>query len=266
MDIQKIIEITRQAGAMMHERNFEVNTKSSLSDKVTTLDVAIEAFLKDKLTTLIKGSGFLGEESEAHALDNEYVWIVDPIDGTTNFVRDLKNSAVSVALMQSNEIVAGVVYNPYSDEVFSAQKGKGAQLNGNKIAVSDNPFSECIAMTSLHPYHKGKAHVILDLIMEIYPMIDDTRRTGSAAIDMCLMACGRGDLCFKVLLCPWDFAAAALIIDEAGGVVSSLGEGLRYDKNIPIVAANNQENFDRLYKIVEKHYGEIGDYFENNEK
>lgn len=264
MDIQKIIEVVRQAGAMMQERNFEVNTKSSISDKVTTLDIKIEAFLKGQLTRLIEGSGFMGEESEAHALDNEYVWIVDPIDGTTNFVRDLKNSAVSVALMRNKKIIKGVVYNPYSEEMFYAELNKGAYLNGEKIVVSDKSFDECILMTSLHPYHKGKAHVILDLIMEIYPMIDDTRRTGSAAIDMCLMACGRSDLCFKVMLCPWDFAAAALIIEEAGGVVSSLGEELRYDKNMPIIAANNQTNFDKLYKMVEKHYGKIGDYFDKH--
>jgi myo-inositol-1(or 4)-monophosphatase len=255
MDIQRIIEIIRQAGAMMQERNFKVDTKDSISDKVTTLDVKIEVFLKHKLTSLIEGSGFLGEESDPHALNNKYVWVVDPIDGTTNFIRDLKNSAISVALMRNNEIIKGIIYNPYSDEMFWAEQGRGAYLNGDKISVSNKPFNECILMTSLHPYHKGRAHVILDLIMEIYPLIDDTRRTGSAAIDMCLMACGRSDLCFKVILCPWDFAAAALIIEEAGGIVTSLDGGLRYDKNIPIIAANNKENYDKLYKIVEKHYG-----------
>lgn len=264
MDIQKIIGIVRQAGEMMQERNFEVNTKSSLSDKVTTLDIKIEAFLKEHLTKLIAGSGFMGEESGAYAIENEYVWIVDPIDGTTNFVRDIKASAVSVALMQNNKIIIGVVYNPYSDEMYYANQGMGAFLNGDKISVSNKPFNESILMTSLHPYHKGKAHVILDLIMEIYPMIDDTRRTGSAVIDMCMMACGRSDLCFKVILSPWDFAAAAFIIEQAGGIVSSLGEGIRYDKNIPIIAANNKENFEKLYKMVEKHYGEIGNYFSKN--
>lgn len=255
MDINKTIEIVKQAGDMFSNRDFEVECKGSPSDKVTSLDIAIEKFLKVKLTTLIADSGFMGEESEGHALNSEYVWVVDPIDGTTNFVRDLKASCVSVALMHCGQIVAGVVYDPYKDEVFSAQKGKGAYLNDEQITVSDMPFQSSILMSSLHPYYKNKANIILNFIEEIYPQIDDTRRSGSAAIDLCMLACGRADMSFKIVLSPWDYAAAALIIEEAGGTVGTLDtDKLTYDKPIPIVAANNKKNFDRLYAIVEKHF------------
>jgi len=254
LDIQKLIEIVKEAGGMFKNRNFIVKQKGSASDKVTSMDIAVEKFLKGQLTQLIKNSGFMGEESDDHEIDNDYVWIVDPIDGTTNFVRDFRASCVSVALMHKGEVVQGVVYNPYCDELYSAEKGKGAYLNKERIAVSNMPFEKSILLTSMHPYYKDKADVLLNFIEEIYPMVDDTRRSGSAAIDLCNLACGRGDMSFKITLSPWDFAASVLIIREAGGIVGTVGnEIIRYDKNIPIFAANTKENYDKLYDIVMKH-------------
>ncbi|MBN2879959.1 MAG: inositol monophosphatase [Clostridia bacterium] len=255
-DIKKIIEIVREAGAMFSRRDFDVSLKGSISDKVTTLDVEIEKFLRDKLTSFIEGSGFMGEESEAKGLSCEYVWVVDPIDGTTNFIRDFGVSCVSVALLRNGELEAGVVYNPYRNEVFHAQRGQGAYLNGKRIKTSGMPFENSIVMTSLHPYYKGNVQVVLNLITELYPQIDDTRRTGSAAIDLCMVACGRADMAFKVVLSPWDYAAAVLIIREAGGIAGTLGEGdITFDKVIPIIAANNIENYTKFKEIVERHLG-----------
>ena len=104
---------------------------------------------------------------------------------------------MSVALLKDGALEAGVVYNPYRNEVFHAQKGQGAYLNDKRIKTSDMPFENSIVMTSLPPYYKGNVQVVLNLITELYPQIDDTRRTGSAAIDLCMVACGRADMAFS---------------------------------------------------------------------
>ena len=254
MDIKKFKKIVRQAGEMFSNRDFYVENKTSVSNKVTSMDFAVEKFLKENLTALIEGSGFLGEESSPQEIDNEYVWVVDPIDGTTNFVRDLMTSCVSVALLKNNQAVLGAVYNPYNDEFFFAEKGRGALLNGQKISVSDNDFSSAIYFTSFAPYDKSRAKICLNILEDVYNQCDDIRRTGSAAIELCHLACGRGDIYFEIILNPWDYAAAALILQEAGGYIGIPNEeNLIYKDASSITAANTKENYDKLMKIVIKY-------------
>jgi len=254
MNIQKIIKVVRKAGKMFFDRKFDVEQKTSISDKVTSMDIKVEAFLKKELTALIKNSGFMGEESDWKNLDNEYVWVVDPIDGTTNFIRDMAASCVSVALLKDGEAYMGVVYNPYKNEVFYAERGRGAYLNGKRISVTDLPFEKSIFFTSFALYERELSETCFGIAKETYGLCDDVRRTGSAAIELCLVACGRGDLYFEIRLRPWDFAAGVLILNEAGGYAAIPGsDKMTYDKAVPIVAANTKENFDKLYKIVQKH-------------
>lgn len=254
IDVKKVIEIVEEAGELFKNRDFDVELKTSISDKVTSMDIKVENFLKERLLKLIKGSGFLGEESESYALENEYVWVVDPIDGTANFVRDLMTSCVSVGLLKNKEAVMGVVYNPYRNEMFYAIKGEGAYLNGDKISVSNEPFESSMYFTSLAPYNKDVSKVCFDIMAEVYMLSDDMRRFGSAEIELCLLACGRGDLYFELRLNPWDYCAGGLILTEAGGHIGIPNEtGLRYDGPVAIVAANSKENFDKLMEICERH-------------
>lgn len=254
MEIKKVISIVRQAGEMFKTRDFDVEIKTSISDKVTSMDIAVEKFLKEKLTLLIQNSGFLGEESDPHALDNEYVWVVDPIDGTANFVRDLMTSCVAVALLKNKQPVLGIVYNPYRDEMFYAEKGKGAYLNGEPIKVSDKPFSEGIYYTSLAPYNKEDVKIALNVMEEVFMLSDDMRRFGSAEIELCLLACARADLYFEFRLNPWDYAAGGLILTEAGGYIGiPHTDEISYDGPVGFFAANSKENFEKLRDIIEKH-------------
>ena len=254
MDIQQIIKIAHKAGEMFSERNFVVEQKSSVSDKVTSMDIKIEEFLKRELTGLVEGSGFMGEESQSSALENEYVWVVDPIDGTSNFVRDLSASCISIALLKNKQAYMGVVYNPYKDEMFYAQKGGVAFLNGKKISVSGMPFESSLLFTSYALYDKHLANICFDIAREAYQSCDDIRRFGSAAIELCLLACGRGDLYFEIRLSPWDYAAGVLILQEAGGHAAVFGsEKITYDVRVPVIAANSTDNFQKLYAIVKKH-------------
>ena len=256
MNIQKIIKIVKKAGRMFSERSFDVMHKTSVSDKVTSMDIKVEAYLKKQLTSLIKNSGFMGEESDSANLNNEYVWVVDPIDGTANFVRDLAASCISVALLKDGKAYMGVVYNPYRNEVFYAKKGEGAYLNGKKISVSNMPFESAMLFTSFAPYNKERSQICFDIVKETYRMCDDVRRFGTAAIELCLLACGRADLYYELRLYPWDYAAGALILTEAGGYCSIPGsENITYDKPVGFVAANTKDNFDTLKHIVEKHMG-----------
>jgi len=260
MNINKVIEIVREAGDMFNERIFEVEQKTTLSDRVTTMDITIEKLLKEKLTALLPESAFMGEESTDEKDEDfrrGYVWVVDPIDGTTNFVRDLGQSCVSVALLKDYEAVLGVVYNPYKKEMFHAEKGKGAYLNGERIHVSNQPFESGMFFTSMALYAKEMSEACLRVLEEVYAECDDFRRFGSAAIELCLLACGRGDLYFEIRLLPWDYAAGVLILQEAGGHAGMPKQSsMSYDRPVAVVAANNQDNYDKLLEIVERHMGQ----------
>lgn len=187
-------------------------------------------------------------------MDNEYVWVVDPIDGTANFVNDLMTSCVAVALLKDKKAVMGLVYNPYRDEMFTAQLGKGAYLNEKKITVSDRPFEEGMYFTSLAPYNKEDVKVCMNILEEVYSQSDDMRRFGSAEIELCLLACGRADLYYELRLNPWDYAAGGLILTEAGGYAAiPFKDEVVYDGPTAFMAANSKENFEKLKEIVERH-------------
>ena len=155
--LNKIIDIVKEASGIMMNRDFEVEQKGNLSNLVTSADVAVQHFLEDRLTALIDGSVFLGEEGDIPDTDVKYLWVNDPIDGTANFARDMGLSVVSVALIKEGEPYIGVVYHPYRDECFSAVKGSGAYLNGRKIHVSDRPFERGMLCSAMSLYDKRYA-------------------------------------------------------------------------------------------------------------
>lgn len=174
----------------------------------------------------------------------EYTFIVDPIDGTTNFSRNLSLSAISVALLKNAEPYIGVCYNPYTNEMFVAQKGKGAYLNGKSIKVSNKKLQEGIVLTGNAPYYADMREKSL-LILKNFAMIAiDFRRFGSAVIELCNIACGRAEVYFELKLQPWDYAAGMLIVEESGGNVTQMnGKKMTFDKPTSILASNNVEDY-----------------------
>lgn len=234
--------------------SFDVNEKDNKDNVVTTADLAIQNYLIEELGKLLPGSGFYCEEEDKSDIDKEYIWIIDPIDGTYNFARNIPGSCISVALKHNDGIIIGVVYNPISKELFSSELGKGAFLNDKKISVSQVPFNKALFSGSLCLYHKEYSKMCSDIILDIVNEASDTRRYGSSALELCYIACGRLDLLFEFRLYPWDIAAARLILKEAGGYISREdGREFNYIDYCPCVAANSKENINKLMSIVNKH-------------
>lgn len=250
--INSVIEIVRRASALMKSSDFEIAQKGDIANIVTTSDVAVQEFLCRELETLVPGCGFLCEEEDEHRLDKEYTWIIDPIDGTANYSRGIAQCAICVGLKHHDEMVMGVVYIPYTQELFHAEKGKGAFLNGKPIHVSDRSFSNSIMCTALAVYHKEYAQICSEIIVEAFSQINDIRRFGAAAPELCYVAMGRCELYFEYILSPWDYAAASVILSEAGGMLTDLhGNRLTGITATGVLAANTEENLNRLQQIVQ---------------
>lgn len=256
--VDKVIDIVLEAGKLMNNRDFQVESKDSVSNLVTTADLSVQAFLESRLLPLVENSYFLGEENFKIAKDKPCQWIVDPIDGTANFVRDMGASVISVAFVKEGEPVLGVIYNPYRNEMFYAEKGKGAFLNGKPIRVSARPLERSVICTAFCLYNKNFAKPCINILEEVYKKCDDFRRIGTAALELAYLACGRVDLYFEMRLFPWDFAAGEILIREAGGFIGTVEyETPVFHRPIPIICANTRENYEYLRKVVEKEVPKI---------
>ncbi|MBQ8804419.1 MAG: inositol monophosphatase [Tyzzerella sp.] len=248
--INKIIEIVREASKLM-TADIIIEQKGNDSNYVTSADVNVQHYLEQHLPKLIPGSTFLGEEEEEEVIESEYIWVVDPIDGTSNFIRGLGASAISVGLVKDEKPYLGVIYEPYGDEMYWAERGKGAFLNGKPIHVSDRDFKHATLCSAASLYNKDLAKPCFNIIEKVYFESDDFRRFGSAAIELAYLAAGRVELYFEIRLFPWDIAAGLVIIEEAGGFVEVLHEEtFPLDRPAGVIAANNRENFDKLREIV----------------
>ncbi len=227
--LDEIINIVKEAGQIMlnaHDIRSKVESKEGRANFVTKYDIEVQRFLYQRLSDLYPSAVFIGEEDtvqETSSLtDAEYCFIIDPIDGTTNFILDYHHSAISVALLYRGETAAGVVYNPYLKEVFYAERGTGAYLNGNPLKPHNLPLSEGLAAIGTCPYYRDKAQETFALAGLLFDKALDIRRSGSAALDICYVAAGRYVLYYELLLSPWDYAAASLILEEAGGCISTI--------------------------------------------
>ena len=251
--LEQIAAIVKEAGEIVlsaHDIAAHTHEKSSAADLVTEYDLAVENFLKEKLPPLVPGAIFYGEEEQENA-DPATGWafIVDPIDGTTNFVRGLRQSAVSVALAKDGVIEYGVVLDHYKAELFSARRGVGAFLNGSLIHVSDRPLSQGVFGMGTAIYRREYLAPTMRLTEQLFRRSCDFRRMGAAALDLCNVACGRTELFFEYSLCPWDYAAGSLLVTEAGGVISTLdGQPLAFDRRCSCWASN-QVNRDILREL-----------------
>ena len=251
--LEQIISIVREAGEIVlsaHDVWSQTHEKSSAADLVTEYDLAVERLLKGKLPPLVPGSLFFGEEEKENASPlTGWVFIVDPIDGTTNFVRGLKHSAISVALAHDGVVEYGVVYDPYKDEIFSAKRDGGAFLNGRPVHVSERPLDQGVFGMGTAIYDRQFIAPTMRLTEQLFRRSCDFRRLGAAALDLCGVACGRLDLFFEYSLSPWDHAAGGLILTEAGGVLSTLeGKPMDYTRRCS-VWASNRVNGDILREL-----------------
>ncbi len=240
--IGKITEIVKEAGKIIlsaHNQESSITAKEGKKNFVTKYDVAVQEFLFDELGKAFPEAEFIGEESENNFSINSLRFIIDPIDGTTNFMQDYRCSCISVALCKENDVIAGVVYNPYTAEIFSAEKGKGAYLNGERINVSERPLSDGLALFGTSPYHPENTDETFALLRKVFDLSRDIRRSGSAAYDICMVACGRCEVFFEKELQPWDIAAGTLITKEAGGIVSDYeGEPIDFSTPNDVIFAN----------------------------
>ena len=241
--LEELIAVVRETGEIVRSaRNIAAATheKTSAADLVTEYDLAVEARLKERLLELIPGAVFYGEE-EAENTDPTRGWafLVDPIDGTTNFVRGICQSAISVGVTLDGVLQYGVVYDPAKGELFSAGRGGGAFLNGVPIHVSDKPLSQGIFLVGTALYHRKYLEPTISLTRQLWERSCDFRRLGSAALDMCYVACGRAEVFFEYSLSPWDYAAGAMILEEAGGCSCTLeGEPLHLGGRGSVWASN----------------------------
>lgn len=196
-----------------------VENKTDSRNIVTEYDYAVQQLLTEKLSEFLPGVHFFCEESEdrENPLEGE-IFIIDPIDGTMNFFRGFSTSAISVAYAKNGEVLAGAVYNPYLDEMFSAVKGEGAFLNGKPIHITSDALDESIVVFGTSPYYTEFAHQTFSLAEKVFKASLDLRRGGSAALDSCSVAAGRAGLYFEYRVSYWDHAAAAFIAREAGAI------------------------------------------------
>lgn len=196
-------------------------TVKGVADFVTEVDTGVQSFLKAALADRWPHVAFLGEENgEQHADFTGLTWVLDPIDGTTNLIHDFRHSAISLALLDGDRTVKAVVYQPFSGETFTAEAGRGAYLDGRPIHVSgETEMAKSLVNVGTSPYHHELAERNFDIMRRVFVDSADIRRTGSAALDLAYVACGRADAYFEMDIKLWDYAAGRLLVTEAGGMV-----------------------------------------------
>ncbi|MDR1860189.1 MAG: inositol monophosphatase [Bacteroidales bacterium] len=257
---EKTAEVAREAGRFIRsERRFirsdDVQLKSKAS-LVTYVDKQSEKFLVEQLQQLLPQAGFITEEGTATTCGQQWNWVIDPLDGTTNFVHDIFPHSVSIGLLCDNVPVLGAVYEIGHDEMFTAWQGGGAWLNGRRISVSKADRHEDVLLATGFPYYNfellGQYLKLLEFFMiETQGM----RRMGSAAVDMAYVACGRFDGFFEHALHPWDIAAGIILVQEAGGRISDFKGGNNHLFGKEIVASN-AAYFPQFFQKVNEFLGQ----------
>ena len=252
--IKDIENIVREASKLMLTESFDISQKGGYENIVTSSDLAVQDFLIRELSKLLPGSGFICEEKDVEDLGKEYTWIIDPIDGTANYSRNVSDCAICVGLKDNVGMKMAVIFISRREMLYTAERDKGAYLNGEPIHVSNRTFADAILCAALPVYHKEKAEMCSHIIADTFLQCNDIRRYGAAAPELCYIATGYYELYFEYLLSPWDFAAASLIIEEAGGKICN-HEGQKIDMTKPsgVVAANNEENLQHFLEIIRRH-------------
>lgn len=240
---REVVEICREVGSFIRTEALEfdrsrIEFKQGFSNLVSYVDKEAEQKLVQHLTKLLPDCGFLAEEGSGSSSEYGYNWIVDPLDGTTNFIHGLPPYAISIALADSTKTVLGVVYEINRDECFHARLNGPAYCNANEIRVSPiTDLQESLLATGFPYYHLDKKEIYLEIIKVFLEKTHGIRRLGSAAIDLSYVACGRMDGFFEYNLNAWDVAAGAFIVQQAGGKVTDFKGGDNYLHGGELIAA-----------------------------
>jgi len=252
------IKAARAAGAIINRASLDlerlqVNTKAP-NDFVTEVDHAAEAAVIDTLLGAYPGHGILAEESGTlrGARDSEYVWIIDPLDGTTNFLHGFPQYCVSIALQRRGALQHAVVYDPNRDELFTASKGGGAYLNDRRIRVSrTDKIDDALVATGFPFKEMENIDEYTRMFRNVMRTCSGIRRPGAAALDLAWLAAGRTDGFWEIGLSPWDMAAGTLLIREAGGLVGDFDGEDRHMESGRVVAANSKL-FSALLQLLKQ--------------
>lgn len=252
--LKETISVSHKAGAFILKEMQKVQSKDielkGQHNYVTYVDKTTEAMIVEQLKALLPQAGFITEEDTIAHEDREYTWIIDPLDGTTNFLHHLPPFCVSIALAHENKPILGVIYEPNLNETFYATKGNGAFRNNEKIHASSSSDLDQALLATGFPYTD---YHLLKPYMNVFEWCmyntRGVRRLGSAAIDLAYVACGRMDGFFEYGLSPWDVAAGCIILQEAGGKLSDFSGNDNYIFGKEIIAFNNQLHGDFLEKF-----------------
>lgn len=257
MDIKRLKQIAQEAGKIVREgyhSHKEVSHKGVV-DLVTEYDVRTEKFIIEQLQIDFPGYTLVGEESHHGGYHYDKAIYIDPIDGTTNFVHGIPHLAISLGVWENAEPTMAVVYNPVLEEMFWAVKGEGAYCNGAELRVSTQNNLQNSLIATGFPYAKVNAGIeyrwTVDCISNLLPHIQDIRRLGAAAVDLCYLAQGKVEAFYEIDLKPWDVAAGILILQEAGGKVSNV-HGNTFDFDDKSIVASNGKVHEQLLNYLEE--------------
>lgn len=253
----EVIELTHEVGSFILKEKVKFNPsdiqKKGFNDLVSYVDKTSEKRLIKGLQKILPGSGILGEEGGGN-FDNKYTWVIDPLDGTTNFIHKLPCFAISIALYENKTPIIGVVNEPNFKECFSAIKDKGANVNGKSIKVSSQKKLEDSLIATGFPYNDfGLQNEYMELFKHLMKTTQGMRRIGSASVDLCYVAMGRFEAFYEYGLKPWDVSGGALIVQEAGGKLSDFNGGKNYLFGKSIVATNGHIH-KPFMTIVKKYF------------
>ena len=251
------VDAARQAGELLADNWQKAKTieiKTDIVDLVTNVDKASDTLITGILRSRFPDHQIIAEESAVSGKPSAYRWYIDPIDGTTNFAHSFPHFAVSIGLMHESRMIVGVVYDPIKDELFCATRGNGATLNNHPIHVSPTPTLDQSLVLTGFPYDRRKrSEYYLRFYQAFMTKTQGVRRVGSASLDLCYVACGRADAFWEWRLHPWDTAAGSLIVEEAGGRMSSF-TGQPFDISGEQTLASNgllhQEALDVLREVL----------------
>ncbi|MBX5438034.1 MAG: inositol monophosphatase [Thermoflavifilum sp.] len=248
-----LLDTIQAAGSVLLEgmkQHFQVHHKDTLNNLVTEIDKRAEALILERIRSQFPDHAVLSEEAGAMQRDSDFRWIIDPLDGTVNFAHHLPICSVSIALEKQGEVIMGAVYNPFLNELFFAEKGKGAFLNERPIHVSAADNIQTAFLVTGFPYQwRDMPHDPVEVFGYFIKQGIPVRRLGSAAIDLCWVACGRFDGYWEHHIHAWDVAAGCLIVREAGGRVSDF-QGRDYDLQASqLIASNGFIHGDLLHAV-----------------
>ncbi|HEY7912853.1 MAG TPA: inositol monophosphatase family protein [Blastocatellia bacterium] len=246
------VRVAKDAGRLLRDRlgtNIQVGHKGAINI-VTDLDLASEQLIREAIATYYPRHEVLAEEGGLAESRSDYRWIVDPLDGTTNYAHGYPVFCVSIALEHKGEVILGVVYDPMRDELFTAERGAGAALNNRPIRVSSTGDLIQSLLSTGFPYDiRTSTWTNLDHWSNFAMNAQALRRDGAAALDLCYVACGRFDGFWELNLSPWDTAAGALVVEESGGRVSDF-EGKAFSNYGPQILASNGLIHQRMIEVL----------------